>query len=292
MKILLFMPASRLCCCVGALLLFASTASAQLTETSDPEPVETHGIPLDDFTNRAVVSERPVLDYQSVRESDILWETRLWRIIDVREKMNQPFSFPEASLAQILGEGALAGDLTVYDPVDDRFANPLSAAALHRSLFRTDSIVVWDVETGEETLKLVEQSPDWNAVKRFRLKEAWFFDTRTASLRCRILGIAPMINVTNTQGDFLYERPLFWVHYPSARPLLARQKAYVHGGNLSATTTWEDLFEMRYFASTVYKENNLYNRRIEDYLTGVDALFEADKINDALFNREHDLWAW
>lgn len=292
MNLLLFMPASRMRCVAGALLLLAGTATAQRTEASDPEPAEVRTIPLDDFTNRAVVTERALLDYQPVRENDILWETRIWRVIDVREKMNLPFSYPEAPLAEILGEAALSGELTVYDPLDDKFTAPYSPNGLRRTLFRTDTLVVTDVLTGEETIKLVEQAPDWNAVKRFRLKEAWFFDTRTGTLRFRILGIAPMINVSNSQGDFLYERPLFWVHYPSARPMLARQKAYLHGGNLSATTTWEDLFEMRYFAATVYKENNLYDRRIEHYLTGVDALYEADKINDALFNREHDLWTW
>ena len=61
---------------------------------------------------------------------------------------------------------------------------------------------------------------------------------------------------------------------------------------MSATVTWEDMFEMRHFASVVYKENNPYDRRIEDYLTGTDALYEADRINDALFNREHDVWSW
>lgn len=292
MKILLFMPAARTCACVGALMLLVCTASAQMTETSDPVPKEPTGIPLDDFTNRSTMADRPMLKYGPIRESDILWETRMWRIIDVREKMNLPFAYPEAPLAEILGTAALAGNLTVFDPGDDHFGKALSANELRTTLFRTDSIIVIDPQTGEESLQIVEQAPDWNAVKRFRLKEAWFFDSRTSTLWFRILGIAPLINVTNSEGDFLYERPMFWVHYPSARPFLSRQKVYTHGGNLAATTSWEDLFEMRCFASTVYKENNLYDRRIEHYLTGVDALYEADRINDDLFNREHDLWAW
>ncbi|MBL7774901.1 MAG: gliding motility protein GldN [Saprospiraceae bacterium] len=292
MNLLLFMPARRVCGCAGLLLLLAGAVSAQRTEASDPAPVETPGIPPDDFTERSVVTERPVLPYQPVRESDILWESRIWRIVDVREKMNLPFAYPEAPLAQILGEAALAGELTVYDPGDDKFSAVFPTQALRDALYPTETIVTVDVETGLENVQEVEQSPDWTAVKRFRIKEAWFFDTRTGALRFRILGIAPMINVVNSQGDFMYERPLFWVHYPSARPLLARQKAYLHGGNLAATTTWEDLFEMRYFAATVYKDNNLYNRRIEDYLTGVDALYEAKRINDALLHREHDVWAW
>lgn len=294
MKLLLFMPAPRLWGCLCILLLLSGMAVAQ---TPDPEPVEATppeppGLPLDDFTHREVIDQHSVLKYAPVRESDILWEKRLWRIIDIREKMNLAFAYPQAPLAYLFGEAALVGDLTVYDAADDRFTQPLDAETLGKTLFKTDTIITVDPVTYEETIKIVRNSINWADVKRFRLKEAWFFDTRTATLRFRILGIAPLINVTNGEGDFLYERPLFWVHYPSARPFLARQKAYTPGDNLSATITWEDMFEMRHFASSVYKENNVYDRRLQDYLTGVDVLHQAANIDDALFNREHDLWSW
>jgi hypothetical protein len=56
--------------------------------------------------------------------------------------------------------------------------------------------------------------------------------------------------------------------------------------------TWEDLFEMRFFASYIYKESNVYDRRLQDYLSGVDLLLEADKIKQEIFNFEHDLWSY
>lgn len=289
MKLLLFMPASRLWACLGCLLLLACGAMAQ---TTDPVPADSSPPPPDDFTTREVVAQHHVLAYQPVRESDILWEKRLWRVIDIREKMNLPFAFPQAPLAQILGEAALQGDITVYDPGDDQFTKRLDEAGLRKTLFKTDTLITVDPVTYEETVKIVSNDPDWSAIKRFRVKEAWFFDTRTGSLRFRILGIAPLIDVTTSEGDFKYERPLFWVHYPSARPFLARQKAYCPGDNLSATITWEDLFEMRHFSSYVYKENNPYDRRVQDYLTGADMLYEAANINNTLINREHDLWSW
>jgi len=34
------------------------------------------------------------------------------------------------------------------------------------------------------------------------------------------------------------------------------------------------------------------NRRLEDYLSGVDLLLEADKIKNEIFNFEHDLWEY
>jgi hypothetical protein len=36
----------------------------------------------------------------------------------------------------------------------------------------------------------------------------------------------------------------------------------------------------------------VYDRRIQDYKTGIDALLEADKIKDGMFHFEHDLWEY
>ena len=192
----------------------------------------------------------------------------------------------------VFTEAALAGDLTLYSTDDDRFSKPLSADALRSLLYRRDTIPIWDMEAETETIKVVENELNWEDVRRFRLKESWYFDVNTGSLKVRILGIAPLIDVKNEDGDFLYEKPLFWVHYPSARALLAGRKAVTNGGNYASTTSWEDLFEMRHFASFVTKENNIHDRRLQDYLAGADLLLQSERIEDELFNREHDLWSW
>lgn len=273
--------------CLGSLLCAAIFVQAQPTET---EPVETPL--LDDFTERHVITERQPLKYQPVREADVMWEKRIWRIIDVREKMNLPFTYPEAPLFKIFTDAALLGDLRVYGTEDDKFTKVLSPKEVRDQIFTRDTVATTDVDTGEEVWRVVENELNWESVKRFRLKEAWYFDKNTGAMRVRILGIAPLLNVTDDDGNFLYERPMFWVHYPSARNLLAREKAHLPGDNLAATLSWEDLFEMRYFASSIFKENNQKDRRLQDYLTGVDLLTESQKIEDALFNFEHDVWTW
>ncbi len=280
--------AARLLSCLGGALLAAQLAFAQGTDPVTHTPLP----PLDDITERAVVAEHHPLKYQSIREADILWEKRLWRVIDTREKMNLPFIAPESPLFPVLSQAALSGDLTVYSTEDDHFLKPLSETELRSLLFKTDTISTWNMELDQEEIKVVQSDLNWEDVKRFRLKESWFFDTNTGTLRVRILGIAPLVDVRDENGDFRYEMPLFWVHYPSARPLLAGHKAIVHGENFASTTSWEDLFEMRYFASSIIKENNLQDRRLQDYLAGADLLMQSDRIDDELFNREHDLWSW
>ena len=35
-----------------------------------------------------------IQDYQYVREADVMWSTKIERVIDLREKMNQVFYYP------------------------------------------------------------------------------------------------------------------------------------------------------------------------------------------------------
>ena len=279
--------AARLMGCLGgAMLLSINFAFAQ-----DPEPVEMSP-PLDDITDREVVADRVTLAYQPIREADILWEKRIWRVIDVREKMNLTFSAPESPLFKVLTDAALAGEISVYSTEDDKFSKRLSPTDVRGMLFLSDTHVVFEPETYSETVKIVENEINWENVKRFRIKESWFFDTKTSTLRHRILGIAPIIEVRDEEGNFRFERPLFWVYYPAARTLLSKHKAITHGENWSATTTWEDIFEKRYFASYITKENNVQDLRLQDMYSGLDLLMQSDKIKNELFSREHDMWSY
>jgi gliding motility associated protien GldN len=265
---------------------YAQGTDPEVLENTAPEPAE----PMDDFTARQIVTEKKVLKYAPVREADVLWETRIWRVIDTREKMNLPFVSPESALFNILKDGISQGQLTAYSTESDKFDIPLASADVQNMLSKVDTAYTINVETGEEEIKVVTNDINWEQVKRFRIKEAWFFDKNVGALRHRILGIAPMIDEVDEQGNFKFERPMFWVHYPSARPLLARHKAFSE--NVAAATTWEDLFEQRHFASYIYKESNVHDRRLSDYLAGVDLLMEGKRIQDELFNQEHDLWSW
>lgn len=246
---------------------------------------------LDDIVQRKTVTERKVLQPAPIREADIFWEKRIWRLIDVREKMNQAFMYPEAPFFDILSKAALEGDLTLYDAEDEKFTRALSKEEIDEVMFEIDTVPITDLETGEVILKVIKNEIFYEDIKRFRIKEVWYFDEQRGSLQVRILGIAPIIEVYGEAGEFRYEQPLFWIHYPSSREVLARHPVFVVG-NDAAMTSWEDIFEMRYFASTIYKASNIRDQRIQDYANGLDALLEADKIKKELFNYEHDLWSY
>jgi len=281
------------------LLMFLSWGNLVAQE---PEEVKTEvtaeeapgDAPLDDVVKKDIMQERRVLAYQPIRESDIFWEKRIWRIIDVREKMNLPFAYPEDPFFKILSDAATKGDLPVYSTDEEgaKFKKRMSTEDVLSMLSKTDTVVTFDPETYEEKIQIVRNDINWEDVKRFRLKEVWFFDKETSQLQVRILGIAPMIDVKDNEGNFRFEKPMFWVNYPQARELFARHRVFTMGGNTNATISWEDLFEMRYFASYIYKESNVYDRKIQDYLSGLDIMMESEKIKNEIFNFEHDLWQY
>ena len=118
---------------------------------------------------------------------------------------------------------------------------------------------------------------------KYLLKEDWFFDKERSILDVRTIGLAPVI-----QGDTA-ERILFWVYFPQARDVLKNYYVYdpksTVGGN-----TFDHLFMTRRFNAVVYKESTLYDRKIEDYRFGVDALYESEKVKNTIRTFEHDVW--
>ena len=243
---------------------------------------------LDGITEKTLMKDRQILKHRAPREADVFWEKRIWRVIDVREKMNLPFLNPEAPFFSILQEAAMNGELTLYSAHDDKFSKQVTE--FDGIFFERDTVPVYD-EGYNETFQAIQNDINFEDIKRFRIKEVWYFDEATSTMNVRILGIAPMKDIFDDNGNFRYEKPLFWVYFPELRNVIARHEVYL-SGNDNQVMSWDDLFEMRFFASTIYKEGNVYDRRIKDYTEGLDRLLEADKIKQELFNFEHDLWSY
>ena len=66
-------------------LVFSLFVSCDTTEKKDEDT------PLDDVVERTHFEEHKILPYEYIREADLFWEKKMWRVIDVREKMNKTF---------------------------------------------------------------------------------------------------------------------------------------------------------------------------------------------------------
>ncbi|HRH70706.1 MAG: gliding motility protein GldN [Flavobacteriales bacterium] len=241
-----------------------------------------------------------VVPYTHIREADVMWFRRVWRTVDLREKMNHPLYFPtesindRKSLFDVIKQGLLVdGSITAYDPGpladDDEFKKPLLATDLKEMFTRIDSQYTESLTTGDMELVVQEIPLESAEIKQYVIKEDWIFDKQRSTMDIRIIGIAPMKEVKGDDGEVRGYRPLFWLYYPECRYVFANWDSF-NRENDAERRSFEDIFWKRQFSSYITKWSNVYDRGINEYKTGLDALLEGEEIKQQLFEFEHDLW--
>ena len=279
---------------LGCVTFLNAQKGAEEIITESSEPAE--DMYVDDIVSKRLVVENRVLPYEPIREADIAWQKKVWRVLDTREKMNLPFRYPEKPLFNVFREMIENGDITVFE--DEKFTTALTPEEVEKSLNRVDTSVIFDYDTYEEKVQVVKSEISWEDINRFRVKEIWFFDEESSRLRVRILGIAPERDVYDDETqEFKYSLPLFWIYYPEARNLLSKHRIFNENNDM-APMTWAALFESRFFSSVIYKSSNVLDLRVKDMFdaskenSNIDILLESKKIKAELFNFEHDFWTY
>ncbi|MFW6289898.1 MAG: gliding motility protein GldN [Mariniphaga sp.] len=248
------------------------------------------------------VSQKKPMPLPSVREADVFWSKKIWRIIDLREKMNLPLYFPTSetddrkNLISLLLEGIESGQITPFDArLDDDFKVPMTFEQVQEAFgaeATTEETI--DFDTGERKTVTIQGEIRANEIKQYLVKEEWYFDKQSSSLNVRILGICPIREYTRAEdptGEVLRQK-VFWVYYPEVRNLLATNLA-MNPYNEAQSMSFDDLFIKRFFNSFIVQESNVYNNReISAYQTGRDAMLESKRIEEQIFNFEQDLWEY
>lgn len=236
--------------------------------------------------------ERKVIPYDHLREIDVFWEKRIWRVIDTREKLNLPFVYPKRPLISILMDAIEKEGLPAYSANDDEFSKQITASEITSVLSSKDTMFTIDPLTGRDTMIITETVFNPLTVRKFRIQEVWIIDEETSTMYPRIMGVAPVRDVFDPNtGEFRGESDMFWIYYPDARQVLANANAF-NPGNDAVQMSWEDIMEARLFSSYIVKESNVYDRMIESYATGIDAVLESERIKHELFKKEHELWSF
>lgn len=273
-----------------------NNSGATTLDRTDPNMTESGNTntkpPRDGFYDRYLYTEEQIIPYDFIHEKDVFWEKRVWRLIDIREKMNHVFKYETEPFINILLDHARAGDISLYRVTSDKFDDPMTDEEMQNIGSSVDTIITFDPDTFEEIVQVVRNELNPEDIKKYRIKEVYFFDEETSTLDVRILGIAPIIDRVDDNGNFLNSGPMFWAYYPELRSVLARHEAF-NPANDAARMSWEDIFEARLFSSYIIKESNVFDRRIKDYKNNpMDVLIESDNIKEQIFNFEHDLWSY
>jgi len=250
--------------------------------------------------------------YAPIRQADVMYYYTVWRTIDLREKVNHPLYFPSEtkgtwrSLAQTIFDAIdmanpdkTDGVLPVY--ADEMCTMPTSREDLRGNLSEISQIPEIDLETGEEIgMKelVVEYEP--KQIISYNVKEIWYFDKQTSRFYVQILEIEPIIEHERASTSYDYDseggesddndvrgtmmkKRVGYIYYPELRPFLAKQEVF-NVKNNAQRLSFDDLITWkRDFTSYIYKEANVYDRDIADYIANSrDQRIESERITDQL----------
>jgi gliding motility associated protien GldN len=257
------------------------------------------------YVREHIPNKMPV-PYAYVREADVMWAKDVYRIIDLKQKQNLALYYP----THPIGDRMNMIDLLLYgidnegirafstdDPLNE-FTIPMTRDQIDE-VFEAgvDTIPTQDINTGEIKDMIISQERKTEEVKQIMIKEKWFFDKNHSVMKVRIVGISPIrvYNQLDEQGlptDLILRKQTFWVYYPEVRPLLTNHEIF-NQYNDAQRISFDDFMMQRRFSGFIIGVSNVYNnRRIISYKVGLDALLEADKQKEWLFEVEHDLWEY
>lgn len=254
---------------------------------------------LDNTYVKENTPSRRVIPYSYLREADVIWSKRIWRMMDLREKINLKFYYPVSpngnrkSMWDIVSSAVKGKELTLYSvspfDYDKTFTLPMTKTEADSALLKLVTVI--DSNGNSSTQGQALESPD---ITQYMLKEDWFFDKQRSVLDVRILGICPFKKQFDQNGNEVPggSNMMFWIYFPQIRPVFAVSEVF-NNYNDAERRTYEDIFWKRQFSSYILQESNVYNRRVADYMRNtLDALLEGQKIKNKIFNLEHDMWQY
>lgn len=262
--------------------------------------------------SNVVETTSPII-YTHIRQADAAWSKTLWRIIDLREKMNLHLYYPTQPQGQLMSMGQVIFNAILNDslPVYDDMWLKIKKAKIE--VVRTSKKPKFVLDEYGEMVETADSTEDVRTlaadkVIQYKLREVWYFDKQRSSLQTQIMAIAPIVDLTefNTSlyedigNDDVVEKmkandkqsELGWIDYDDLRPYLANHYAF-NTKNTAEGTNFDDLITwQRRFNSYVYIEENVYdNREIRSYIKNPwDQILESEKIVNTIRVFENDLW--
>lgn len=284
-----------------AIVTFAMTGNAQnIIDAED-------GHNPNDFYQQGLVVGKKAMPYPYLRESDVVWKTTIWRNIDMNETFNQFFYFPfeqekntqgRINLVNLIIDNASKGEFDVYE--DDDMKVPQEWGKVWAGMQGkriAKSYAEEEDEFGDfaEYFDTVPDPFDPATPKLLQLKEYWYIDKQDTRQKVRIVGLSFRYSKNMLRAGKSEESTdwSFWVpmNEMNVRQVLVNANAF-EASNDVTERSYDDIFIQRYFDSYITRESNVYNRAIDQYLTGEDAILESQVIENKIFEIESDMWEY
>ncbi|TWI19977.1 gliding motility protein GldN [Sphingobacterium siyangense] len=250
-------------------------------------------IPLEDGFFQANSMEDAVpFAYPEVNKKNIRFYKRVWRDIDLKDEKNNLLAVPGNSLIEVIMKAIEKGKLSLYSPDDDSFKGRLSAQEGMARFADSVLVPIFDGEGNQIDSKMALNEFDPARVTKFRVKEDIFFDKQRSRLETRIIGVAPLMNITTSAelAESVGATPAFWLYFPQLRYSLIQVDISDPDKGLY-DMTMDDFFVQNKFASTIVRESSpgmLQN--LKDTENGGQQL-DGKKVEEKLDAYKKKLWS-
>ncbi|WEA03178.1 hypothetical protein [Mucilaginibacter sp. SJ] len=252
-----------------------------------PDSAVTDTLPsFDSYLQKADLSQARPFPYPKTNPANIRMYARIWRVIDLADSANAILAIPGHSLMEAIMKGLSKGKLTPYEK--DDFKKKLTAK--QGSMRFTDSVLVpkFDKDGNQISSKMVLNDFNPDRITRFRIEEDVYFDRQRGKVDTRIIGLAPMMNITGT-ADLpanMASAPAFWLYFPQLRFALVQEDVSEPDKGIFDVTL-DDVFMQQKFSAYLIRQFSPGNAESGQLDPGSP---EALKLQQKIADLKKNIW--
>lgn len=242
--------------------------------------------------------ERKVVPWPDLQSGNVMMVKRVERIIDVRQKQNQPMAWPVKPLSSILYDAVMSNMLIAYETDEMRSSMTIEEfVRLGNDTEYVESLVSPEDPSFTQIDTVILAFAPNERIQRYRIVEDWIYDKRRSQYFVRIISIAPQFE-WKMGGVGLGWKDLCVLKYASSdgkdvRHVLVKHRVFNRQNNVSQLS-FDDWFEQRLFSSFIIKISNPWNSYVRDEAEFKDnsqeALLEAERLDRLLHEKEENLY--
>ena len=239
--------------------------------------------------------------YQTNRSDIILndiiesarWSRVIYRHIDLTNPTNSPLYFPETpvegkmNLFTTLFRSLQNNEIKAYEYLDGR-ESFTDEHLINFTEFMDRFDIYYETNNGITTVH--DADIPSQLVQGYYLKEVYYFDTSTSSLKVLPISICPILyQIDNYEGTTRY--PLFWVPYSEIAQKMRQMPAMSSSINNNMRGSIDDFFRTRLYDGEIYKTGSQGNRSISQYTNSPQEMkAEQERIEQELIDFEKQIW--